>query len=742
MATKYNVVIDVDDSSVLSSTASIDSLTGSVSGLESELDSLQASSDSAGDEMEQQADAQEDLGKSLDKTTTDTQQLTTATSVMGGTMGTVAGILPKVQKGLLLVSTGFKTMRGAIISTGIGALIILLGSLIEYFTSTGEGAAKLQQILAPFKVLFGNLTDLLSDLGGALVSAFEDPKQAIINLWEFIKSQFIVRIQSLVKIVQAAGRVIGAAFELDWDGVKAGVKDMGNAYVDAITGVEDSVDKATNAIGGFIAKTVEEAKILKDLEKRREELRKRENLAIVSSAKLRAEIAEQRLIAEDEETYTIEQREAALKKAQDAQAELFKEEKAIASERADIMIAEATLSKTGADAEKEIAEAKADLIILTEQQAKADKKLLSVSEFLSNERVANAKAETAAEIKEINKREKAREKAYDAEVKRLNRLASLSDTLFDLEKSSVLEKLSFDEQLELLYETNEMNKLDIKQKYLEKIRDAEKAYLDEQLGDLAVGSDEWLVKSEEFKNKKLEIDNEYKIQSVELNKEKNDIIKEQEQQRLEEIAAAYDEMIGILNQFGLGALGNFVQMADAISKQIKAGAEITINEIGALASAGLHAAAGIANMIADQIDVTSKEGFEKQKKARQAGAIMDAFAAAIAGMLAGLSAGGPWGIALGAITAAASLAFGLAQADKIGKMKYGDTNAPGGGGGPNINSGLIASPPGNITSPVSPIQGAMVTASNELPPTKAYVVSDDVVTGNAIDRSVEANAAF
>ena len=51
-------------------------------------------------------------------------------------------------------SLAMKILRGAVISTGIGALVIALGSLIAYFTSTQEGIDKVNKVLTPLKVLF------------------------------------------------------------------------------------------------------------------------------------------------------------------------------------------------------------------------------------------------------------------------------------------------------------------------------------------------------------------------------------------------------------------------------------------------------------------------------------------------------------------------------------------------------------------------------------------------------------
>ena len=80
------------------------------------------------------------------------------------------------------VTGGFKSMRIAIISTGIGALIVAIGALTAAFTGSEEGQNKFAKIMSVIGALTGNLTDLLADLGEGIISVFENPKAAMIAL--------------------------------------------------------------------------------------------------------------------------------------------------------------------------------------------------------------------------------------------------------------------------------------------------------------------------------------------------------------------------------------------------------------------------------------------------------------------------------------------------------------------------------------------------------------------------------
>lgn len=50
--------------------------------------------------------------------------------------------------GIKSATLGFKGLKAALIATGIGALVVLLGSLTAAFTQSEEGQEKLQRGLA------------------------------------------------------------------------------------------------------------------------------------------------------------------------------------------------------------------------------------------------------------------------------------------------------------------------------------------------------------------------------------------------------------------------------------------------------------------------------------------------------------------------------------------------------------------------------------------------------------------
>lgn len=80
------------------------------------------------------------------------------------------------QKGLTtalnLTTTAFKLLKVAIISTGIGALVVALGSLLSYFTKTQAGIEMASKAMAGLGAVINVIIDRLSKVGSAIVNLF------------------------------------------------------------------------------------------------------------------------------------------------------------------------------------------------------------------------------------------------------------------------------------------------------------------------------------------------------------------------------------------------------------------------------------------------------------------------------------------------------------------------------------------------------------------------------------------
>ncbi|MDP3645421.1 MAG: hypothetical protein Q8S54_19835 [Bacteroidota bacterium] len=215
-------------------------------------------------------------------------------------------------KGSYFWAAALKILKLAIISTGIGAFIVALGSLIAYFTQTERGAEAIERVMASVKAVFRVVTDQASALGETIVNAFKNPKETIIELWEFIKSQFVNRIVAIPLLIESAWKIVKGIFT---GGVVDAAKEMGSATIQLITGLDkvqqskvaDKVTEVGKAMGDAAAKGW-------DLAAANQALEDRERALIEVQAERKRKIEELRLAAKDL-TLTEEER---LKKLSEA----------------------------------------------------------------------------------------------------------------------------------------------------------------------------------------------------------------------------------------------------------------------------------------------------------------------------------------------------------------------------------------------------------------------------------------
>jgi hypothetical protein len=170
---------------------------------------------------------------------------------------------------------GLKLFRLALISTGIGAVVAAIGALAAGFLSTQRGVDAVNRALTPLRVVFQRIWGIVQELGTGMVDAFNDPKQAIINLWEALKTNIINRFTGIADQFGALGKIIKSAFNLDWEGIKEGAAELGESTIQVLTGVDDLTGKVTegfNSLGKEINTAYEEGKRLAEIKVELEEL--------------------------------------------------------------------------------------------------------------------------------------------------------------------------------------------------------------------------------------------------------------------------------------------------------------------------------------------------------------------------------------------------------------------------------------------------------------------------------------
>ena len=403
------------------------------------------------------------------------------------TGGLVSG-LKNLQGGLGGATKGMNLLKVAIIGTGIGALLIAITAVTTAFKSSEEGQNKYAKLLGIIGSVVGNLVDLLADFGEAIISAFENPKQAIIDLKNSIKENITNRIESLIDTFGFLGSAIKKVFSRDFSGALEDAKKAGSSYVDSLTGVKNTIDKVTESTKGFVKELKEEAIIAGQIADQRAKADKIERKNIVDRAEANRKRAELLEKAANKEKFTAKERIEFLKEAGALEEEITNKEIEAARLRLEAKTSENALSKSTKEDLEEEAQLKANLINL--EAARLTKQKLVTSQIVAAKREEEAELKAirdakALEIQEAEKVEAARQSEIDKinkdlEIQKENEKAQTEIQKIELEKErkiAELERLKATEEekanIIAFYDgkiTDAKDKNEEKQKRLKEIR--------------------------------------------------------------------------------------------------------------------------------------------------------------------------------------------------------------------------------------------------------------------------------
>lgn len=200
-----------------------------------------------------------------------------------------------------------KALRIAMLALPFVAIATAVLALVKAFTSTQEGADRINRVLVPMRTVMERLWGMVQDLSIAMFDAFTDPQQAVRDLWSLIQSQIMNRLTGIADSFKALSRVIGSALRLDGEGVREAARDLGEAYLQALTGVEDVTKKVADgfrSINAEMREAIEHGRRIQEID---EEIRKIKIEQTVPMAKMRREYEEQRALSRDT-TLSEEQR--------------------------------------------------------------------------------------------------------------------------------------------------------------------------------------------------------------------------------------------------------------------------------------------------------------------------------------------------------------------------------------------------------------------------------------------------
>jgi len=362
-----------------------------------------------------------DLEKAVEGVNKEVKETTESSSELTGQLDNLTGgaisKFKAFKTSLKGVTGGFKTMRAAIISTGIGALIIAITSLIAAFRSSEEGQNKFAKLTSMIGTVVSVLTDRIADLGEGIINAFTNPVEAIKNFSKSVKSFITDRINGIIDSFGLLGSAIKKAFTGDFSGALEDAKDgfvKLNNSINPVAIVSKALVKSTKEL---VKEMKEEAKIAGQIADIRAEADKLDRKLIVDRAKAdrdRATLLEQSV---NKEKFSVEERIGFLQEAADLEEKITNQEIEAAQKRLDAQRAENALGKsTKEDKEKE-AQLEAQLIQLETAKLTKQKEVTSQIIAFKAEEAAQLKAiadQKAAEDKERADKEALEKKERDA----------------------------------------------------------------------------------------------------------------------------------------------------------------------------------------------------------------------------------------------------------------------------------------------------------------------------------------
>ena len=359
----------------------------------------------------------EELNKNLEKTEQGIEGIEEAGDKMTG--GLVSGF-KSAKKGVTGMIAGLKTMKGAIIATGLGAFVLVVTSLVQAFTSTEEGQNQLAKGMAVLGAVVDVFTDRLAEFGRGLISLFTDPIGSIKEMAQAIEDFVMKKVDEVIESLGFLGSAISKVFSGDFSGA---MEDATKGVVGLVRATNPLVMVTEALVKGtkdLIVEITKEGKIAAQIADQRAKAEKLDRQLLVDRAKANRDRADLLEKAVNKEKFTVTERIEFLKEAGRIEDEITAKEIQAAKLRLDAQIAENALGDSNKEALEKEAQLKAELINL--ETAKLTKAKLVTSQ------ISALNAQEAAEKKAITDKETADKETAD------QKAIDDAKKLFDLKK--------------------------------------------------------------------------------------------------------------------------------------------------------------------------------------------------------------------------------------------------------------------------------------------------------------------
>ena len=264
--------------------------------------------------------------------------------------------LNDIKKGFLRIIPAAKAMFGTIkaglISTGVLAFAVAIGSIIQSFQRSEAGQEKFQRIMAGIGAVTSQVLDAFADLGEIIINTFTDPLPAMTKFGK-----------GLLKFLR-----------------------------DPTGATRDMFIKATLAAKGFGKQTAEEIAIMNEVTKARQKAHHIDRELKVERAEANRKINDIRLQAEDREKNSATERIELLRKAQKIEEGITEKEIESKQILIDAQIYEMEQGKNNIEQKDKLAQLQADAIELDTKKLRSQRLLQTqITTALNEEKAAKQK---------------------------------------------------------------------------------------------------------------------------------------------------------------------------------------------------------------------------------------------------------------------------------------------------------------------------------------------------------------
>jgi len=474
-----------------------------------------------------------------------------------------AGSAVQGMKSMSIAAKGLNAALGPI-GLVVGAIGIAIAALTSYFKGSVDGQEKMAKIMGHIKGVAMVLKDAMIELGRWIAKAFEDPQQAVKDLWEIIKQNMVNRFQGMIGMVQAGWKVIssgakGAALAVKGifnkdarEESKKYFDEAGKASVEfakmaaqAATGVENIYEK----IGGALDHIKDKSNEIADLDVRAIKLRQKIADESVKIAKMDAKIAEGRRIAVDEQidiNKRIKAQENAMGLVEDKNKILLAQKQ----EELAIQIARNEAGESNIEDLEAQRKLEKEIFEISRSQESEMKRLLRRYETLRKEKESGTEAEQDALDKEKEKRAEILteiEKSGQSEIEQIKETMNAKLEAFDWSES---ERVKIVEHYQGMIDA-------IRQEEIDKEKEARQAILD-TIRESGMSEVE-LMKQKQAEM--LEAHNWTEEEKYNITKYWDDKITEAKKESADQNISIFDDMAGGFGGLAEDMGANYAQMA-------------------------------------------------------------------------------------------------------------------------------------------------------------------------------------